>query len=132
MDFITVPLTTYIVFAAIYGIFDLLIRRRERMAVIEKMGDKLDLSLVEGKMNLCGSFKGFSFNSLKIGCLLTGLGIGLLTGFCICTQTVPNYVADYPYMTNTIGIVYGASLLLFGGIGLLTAFLVEMKIVKKN
>ena len=37
MDFIVVPLTTGIVFAAIYGLFELFVRRKERLAIIEKM-----------------------------------------------------------------------------------------------
>ena len=41
MDFIVVPLTTGIVFAAIYGLFELFVRRKERLAIIEKIGDKL-------------------------------------------------------------------------------------------
>ena len=32
MDFIVVPLTTGIVFAAIYGLFELFVRRKERLA----------------------------------------------------------------------------------------------------
>ena len=39
MDFIVVPLTTGIVFAAIYGLFELFVRRKERLAIIEKIGD---------------------------------------------------------------------------------------------
>ena len=50
MDFIMVPLTTGIVFAAIYGLFELFVRRKERLAIIEKIGEKLDASAFEGKM----------------------------------------------------------------------------------
>lgn len=52
MDFIMVPLTTGIVFAAIYGLFELFVRRKERLAIIEKIGEKLDASAFEGKMRL--------------------------------------------------------------------------------
>ena len=64
MDFIVVPLTTGIVFAAIYGLFELFVRRKERLAIIEKIGDKLDASAFEGKLGL-PSYKGN-----HISCLL--------------------------------------------------------------
>ena len=42
MDFISVPLVVGIVCAGIYGLFELFVRKRERLAIIEKIGDKLD------------------------------------------------------------------------------------------
>ncbi len=45
MDFISVPLVVGIVCAGIYGLFELFVRKRERLAIIEKIGDKLDTSL---------------------------------------------------------------------------------------
>lgn len=42
MSFIVTPLVTFIVFMSIYSLFELFVRRRERMAIIEKLGDKLD------------------------------------------------------------------------------------------
>ena len=41
MDFISVPLVVGIVCAGIYGLFELFVRKRERLAIIEKIGDKL-------------------------------------------------------------------------------------------
>ena len=95
MDFIVVPLTTGIVFAAIYGLFELFVRRKERLAIIEKIGDKLDASACEGKLGL-PSYKGnhISFSSLKAGCLLTGIGLGLLVGFLISTVLAVGGGAD--------------------------------------
>ena len=40
MDFISVPLVVGIVCAGIYGLFELFVRKRERLAIIEKIGDK--------------------------------------------------------------------------------------------
>ena len=42
MDFISVPLVVGIVCAGIYGLFELFVRKRERLEIIEKIGDKLD------------------------------------------------------------------------------------------
>ena len=39
MDFISVPLVVGIVCAGIYGLFELFVRKRERLAIIEKIGD---------------------------------------------------------------------------------------------
>ncbi len=52
MDFISVPLVVGIVCAGIYGLFELFVRRRERLAIIEKIGDKLDASAFDGKLGL--------------------------------------------------------------------------------
>ena len=141
MDFIVVPLTTGIVFAAIYGLFDLFVRRKERLAIIEKIGDKLDASAFEGKLGL-PSYKGnhISFSSLKAGCLLTGIGLGLLVGFLISTVLAVGggddlFLSDGWrgwYRSDVAGTVYGASVLLFGGIGLLVSFVIEMNMKKKN
>ena len=48
MDFISVPLVVGIVCAGIYGLFELFVRKRERLAIIEKIGDKLDASAFDG------------------------------------------------------------------------------------
>ncbi len=140
MDFIVVPLTTGIVFAAIYGLFELFVRRKERLAIIEKIGDKLDASAFEGKLGL-PSYRGnrISFSSLKAGCLLTGIGLGLLVGFIITTSVgmdnmigVTNDGWRSWYHSDVSGTVYGASVLLFGGIGLLVSFVIEMIVEKKS
>ena len=71
MDFVIVPLTTGIVFAAIYALFELFVRRKERMAIIEKIGENLNNSAFDGKLSLPSyGLPRFSFNSLKAGCLL--------------------------------------------------------------
>lgn len=139
MDFLTAPLIVGIVFAAIYGLFELFVRRNERLAIIEKIGDKLDASAFEGKLGL-PSYLGnrLSFSSLKAGCLLTGIGLGLLVGFIISTSFgasgfgfMNNGWRDW-YHSDVSGTIYGASVLLFGGIGLLVSFVIEMKMGKNN
>lgn len=44
MDFIMVPLIVGIVCAGIYRLFDLFVRKKERLTIIEKIGDQLDPS----------------------------------------------------------------------------------------
>jgi hypothetical protein len=131
MEFIAVPLIVWICVSGVYGLFELFARRGERKAMIEKMGDRLDSSLLEGKFNLL-NLPAQSFSSLKIGCLLAGLGLGLLVGLLIATMLISN---DYSNLENwrirdLTGVAYGASVLLFGGIGLLTSFVIENKMNK--
>ncbi len=134
MDFIFVPLVVGIVTAGIYGLFELFARRKERLAIIEKIGDKLDASAFEGKLGLPDYMRKFSFSALKIGCLMAGIGLGLLVGFFISTGSLnAGYIPDKGWIhQETVSVVYGASVLLFGGVGLLTAFIIEMTIAKKN
>lgn len=133
-DFITVPLIVGIICASIYGLFELFIRRKERLAIIEKMGDKLDTSFFKGKLGLPNYMARFSFSSLKIGCLLTGIGLGMLVGFIINSSL--SYSASFSnrgwYHGDMGDTAYGASVLLFGGLGLILAFIVEMKLAKKK
>lgn len=128
MEFITGPLIVFIVFAGVYGLFELIIRRKERMAIIEKMGDKLDPSMLKGKLDFCLPSGGqFSFGALKIACLLIGLGLGLLVGFFIY-MNVKGFYSDW----RSVEVVYGSCVMIFGGIGLLVAFLLEMYYNRKH
>jgi len=134
MNSIVAPLIVWICVSGVYGLFELFARKKERMAIIEKMGDKFDNSLLDGKFNTLNmSFK--SFSSLKIGCLLAGLGLGLLVGLLISTTLIPNVYhagTEHWRIDRYAEVAYGASasVLLFGGIGLLISFVVENKMNK--
>ena len=132
MDIIMVPLVVWICVSGLYGLFELYARRGERKAIIEKMGDKLDSSLLGGNFSMPNlSFR--SFSSLKIGCLLVGLGLGFLVGLLITLMLFSN---DSFVATGRINrfseMAYGSSVLLFGGIGLLVSFIIENKMNKKE
>lgn len=131
MDFIMVPLVVGIVSAGIYGLFELFARRRERLAIIEKMGDKLDVSALNARIGLPRLTTDFSFSSLKAGCLLSGIGLGLLIGFIVSISCANNNLDSWG-QRDMISTVYGASVLLFGGIGLIIAFVLEMKLSKEK
>jgi len=130
MDFIAIPLIVWICVSGVYGLFELFARRGERKAIIEKMGDKLDSSLLVGKFSMPNlSFK--SFSSLKIGCLMVGLGLGLLVGLFI-SMIFDNAGFERWRLESLTGVAYCASVLLFGGIGLLVSFIIENKMNKKS
>lgn len=134
MDFISVPVVCGIFVLGFYKLFELFVCKKERLAIIEKMGEKFSPDMLENKINL-SSVGNVSFSALKFGCLFMGLGLGLLMAYLICTTTIENYAtpnADWGWeVRQTVSVIYGACVLLFGGIGLLSAFLVELKISKK-
>lgn len=80
MDFIMVPLIMGIITLGIYKLFELFACRRERMAIIEKLGDKISAADWKGKFSL-PIYNHYSFSTLKGGCLMLGIGLGLLIGF---------------------------------------------------
>lgn len=130
MDFIMVPLILGIITLGVYKTFELFACRRERMAIIEKLGDKISGADLNGKFSL-PAYNRSSFSALKGGFLMAGIGLGLLIGFLISATAIPNYVSQNDLSWNTrqmVGIIYGSCVLLFGGAGLLTAFLIETKI----
>ena len=128
MDFITIPLVVGMVTLGIYKLFELFVCRKERLTMIEKIGSTFDASMIQNKFSFPEK-KSPVFGTLKIACLLLGVGLGLLAGFTLTESLGLNQpgINDDWHMRNTIGIIYGASVLLFGGLGLLVAFLLEMK-----
>ncbi|MDR2811273.1 MAG: hypothetical protein LBB84_12100 [Tannerellaceae bacterium] len=135
LDFISIPLVVGICVAGTYGLFELFARRKERLAIIEKIGEKLDASAFGEKNRLSGLFPKFSFSALKAGCLLSGAGLGLLIGFClhIALLNMNLYTDDDGWrFRNLAEMAYGASVLFFGGVGLITAFVIELKMGKKK
>lgn len=130
MDFITVPLVTGIVFLAFYKVIELFARRKERMAII----DKIDFS---SSTNVFDSFDygrlHISFSALKTGSLLIGIGLGMLIGLMLHLHITTIHDLDvFIGKRELVGIAYGAPVLLFGGLGLIVAFMIEMKINLKE
>ena len=127
-----VPLIVGMCTLCVYKLFELFARRKERLNIIEKLGDKLDPSALDisGKIKFGGIETGSTkFGTLKFACLLLGIGLGLLVGFFIA-----NYYVS-PSLENSYekeSVIYGASVLLFGGLGLLISFLIELKYNNKD
>ena len=128
MDFIIIPLVTAIVTLGIYKFFELLICRRERREIIGKLEPGSLIAYL--KLVPMGLRTGTTMRiapdtapcipagALKIGSLLLGLGAGLRFGF---KQTRVTEIQSY----ETRSIVYGGSVLAFGGLGLIVSFIVE-------
>jgi len=132
MDFISIPVIVGTVVFGIYKLFELFARRKERLALIEKLGQ---LPPPINKISLPDySVPGLSFGALKIGCLLMGFGLGLLIGYIICASTINDYIQNSRSweIREVSGLIYGASIFAMGGIGLITAFVIEMRLSKKK
>ena len=95
-----------IVFSFTYGIIHLLVRRKERMALIDKGADA---SLLVTKPN-------FNYYALKISLLCIGVAIGVIIGATLVETTTLNDEAAYFSM-----------IFLFGGIGLVVSHFLEKK-----
>ena len=96
MEELMIVANVAIVFGVIYKLFELFAGRRERMMLIEKMGDKLTPETFKNGIMYRPSL--YSFGGLRIGCLLLGLGAGLLVGYVLTCTTQPDYLSDnYPY-----------------------------------
>ena len=127
LDFIMVPLVCGIFVFGFYKLFELFICKKERLLIIEKMGEKFTPDMLEHKLNF-SSIGNMSFSALKFGCLFMGFGLGLLAAFAIHYNFEDFLFKKWEIQTT----VYGASVLLFGGLGLLIAFLIELNINKNK
>jgi hypothetical protein len=133
MDFIMVPLVVGIITLGIYKLFELFARRKERLAMIEKIGEKFDATMFENKFSFPKvKTNGSLYGTLKIACLLLGVGLGLLIGFFICQYYFTNASYNDYVIRDILAVVYGSCTLLFGGLGLMVAFIVELKNAPKE
>lgn len=113
-----------IVFGVIYKLFELFVGRKERMMIIEKLGDKLTPDTFKNGIFYRTGL--FSFGGLRMGCLMIGLGVGLLVGYGIISATQYSYFdGNRPYEVTSV--VYGACVLLGGGTGLVISYLIGKK-----
>lgn len=133
MSYITGWIIVGIITFGIYKLFELFVGKKERLAIIEKFGDKADFFMAGNKLCLPTAVPPASFSALKLGSLLLGMGLGLLVGYIICATSVPDYFTEHNWRRdNLILLIYGASTLLFGGLALIVAFMVELKISRKE
>lgn len=132
MEELMIVANVAIVFGVIYKLFELFAGRRERMMLIEKLGDKLTPETFKKGIVYRPSL--FSFGGLRVGCLLLGIGVGLLVGYGLVYATQPEYFMEDPSraVENTVSVIYGASVLLGGGLGLVISYLIERKQLDKE
>ncbi|MFC2151783.1 DUF6249 domain-containing protein [Bacteroidota bacterium] len=97
-------------FVVVYGIFHLYVRRKERLALIEK-GQTAAIFNSESNVS----------PSLKYGIFCIGIAIGFLMGEILVQSTNLNE-----------GVAYLSMIFLFGGIGLVSYYFVAKKHARKE
>lgn len=137
MDFITIPLIFGIVTLGIYKLFELFVCKKERLIILEKMNfDNANNQSVDNLFKRHNSPLPFSFSALKVGCLLLGLGLGIVLGilfFAYNVETVRAFGELTNYKTITlISLIISGAVLLMGGAGLILAFIIEYKCMKQK
>ena len=113
-------------FIVIYLVIELIVHRKERLMIIEKSSanQSLDFSALLKKTTAP------SFGGLKIGCLLSGLGLGFLTSALL---NICFHVTFYDYKSWWHqGALDIACILLFSGLGLIVAHLIERRTQRKE
>lgn len=106
-----------IVFYFTYLVFSLIMRRKERMMLIEKISELKDVELSNIQLGGAGKYAW-----LHVGCCACGIGLGILIAF---------FIELGVRSTNLmIGMdaCYSACLCLFGGIGLVVSFIIANKL----
>jgi hypothetical protein len=103
--------------------------------MIEKIGQNIsttDQSLLGSQFSsLIPSAQKNSFMGLRIGCLLIGIGFGLLLGLFLNLYIKDNF-NNMPGLSSISSVAYGAPILLFGGLGLIISHIIESKSSKKD
>ena len=131
MDFLVIPLNMLIVFGTIYKLFELFVRKEERLLVINKITEisKVDLRNIDIRM---GSMSNWA---IRIGALMIGVGLGLFIGFFLngmFTNGAYWRGEEFRGYWQLAELVYGSCVCFFGGIGLLIAYAVERSNQKKD
>lgn len=119
-----------IVFYFIFKIFELYVRRGERLRLIEKIDS---LNTLEGKINmdyssLLPSNGGGRNGALKVGFLLLGMGVGLLVALFLAIGLQANFekLMDW-YFSRTYEVLAGICIFIFGGLGLIIPSIILRK-----
>ncbi len=121
-----------IITLGIYRLFELFVRRNERLAIIDKVGDKIqfaDISASDLNLPFFGKVK-YSSWALKISLLMIGVGLGSIVAFTIQMVMIDGQLIsqnDWNLLNRFEGMIYFSCVAIFGGIGLLIAYLIEMK-----
>lgn len=139
-DLIITPLVFLIVAFFLYKFFELIICRKERRMIIERMdpASLLDYAKISG-LRVGGGVPSVSPRPrhaaawpLRIGAVLVGLGLGAVVGRILAANLClnENYYSNTDIYYSNTDIVAGC-VLFMGGLGLLIAFIVEYKLYDK-
>lgn len=136
MEMIGIVCVVGIITYGVYRLFELFARRRERMAMIEKLSSGIDPQILNNPLQI-QKYRDIMVGSwaIRIGLLLVGVGLGVVTATVVDLLAVAPADTDsrmYHEFRNTISVLYPACAAVFGGIGLVIAYFVEQKNEKKS
>ena len=135
MEMIGIVCVVGIITYGVYRLFELYARRRERMAMIEKLSSGIDPQILSNPLTI-QKYRDISVGSwaIRIGLLLVGVGLGVVIATVVDLLAVPPANTDSPLFhefRNTISVLYPACAAVFGGLGLVIAYFIEQKNEKK-
>lgn len=143
VDFIMAPAIVGICVFGFYKFVELLIHRKERLMMIDKLSEISSAGDVNLSKVFASNAEGSRFISLRFGAVFSGIGLGLLVGFSIVccvfgtgwiiNEGIDSRYSDMYYRVRGVaGLIYGASTLVCGGIALLICFMIEQKIRREG
>jgi len=129
MDF-TAIIVVPTIFFFLYKFFEALIRRKERMAMIEKL-DFSNLGALPSAeaLNVLDYMPNKRFTGLRAGLLLAGIGLGLIVAWILLVGIYPiteAYQKSWEFR-KMFPVIYLAVPACFGGIGLIISYIIEQK-----
>jgi len=142
MDLVPIIIVPTIVYF-FYKSLESLIRRKERMMIVEKLDFSIQQALPSAEaFNVLDSITNKRFSSLRTGSCLAGIGLGLIVAWVVVATVYPitpeqytenhfvrGYFRDY---LEQFKIIYLAAPALFGGIGLIISYIIEQKVHKQE
>ncbi len=118
MNDLVAPLVVGIVFWTVYRIFELFVRRNERLKLIDHISEISDVNMINERLFPKEHRVGHK-TAIKIASLLIGIAFGMFVGFVLLDIFRTVLTSGYEYRYDLYQCTIGASTLFFGGLGLL-------------
>ena len=130
MDF-TAIIVVPTIFYFTYKLLESLVRRKERMMIIEKLETLQPQSLqISEAFGSTDFFPNKKFSGLRMGLLLAGIGLGLIVAWALMTiiyVEYKSYLEESYRFRDVLNFLYLAAPALFGGIGLIISYVIEQR-----
>ena len=135
MDFTAVIIVPTIFYFS-YKLFETLIRRKERIMMIEKL-DVSNLHALPSAeaLTVLDYMPNKRFTGLRIGTLVLGIGFGLIVAWVLSLSMFSCYGEAFDNswrFRDMFYAIYLASPAFFGGLGLIISYLIEQKARKQE
>lgn len=118
-----------------YKFFELIIKRKERIMMIEKFTPQMTAE--NFRMPAFNSMPTIQtlnkFTSLRVGCILLGVGIGLVIGILYISQVrIEGTFMAHWRNREVISTILTSFVLLFGGLSMIVSFVIESYMLKNE